>query len=168
MKISKSRHNFLLATLSFAGFVYLQYLSGKSRQLYTASSDIQKLELSDQEWKKRLPRDAYYVLRKGKTELRKSSPLNQEWRAVTYYCRGCNLDLFTSSMKYESHTGWPSFNNNILGHLETYTDLTAIPPQRAYKCARCEGHHGHLFMDGPLPSGERWCNNGVALIFEAT
>lgn len=71
-------------------------------------------------------------------------------------------------MKYESHTGWPSFNNHILGHLETYTDLTAIPPQRAYKCARCEGHHGHLFMDGPLPSGERWCNNGVALIFEAT
>ncbi len=163
--MSKSRRNFLLASIGFAGFIYLQILSGKSKQLYTAASDIQKLELSDLEWKQRLSNDAYYVLRKGKTEVRKSSRLNQEWRPGVYHCQGCDLDLFKSSMKYESNTGWPSFTEHIHGHLVTYTDLTAIPPQRAYKCARCNGHHGHLFMDGPLPKGERWCNNGVALRF---
>ena len=68
-------------------------------------------------------------------------------------------------MKYESNTGWPSFFDHIRGHLETYTDLKAIPPERGYRCARCGGHHGHLFMDGPLPTGERWCSNGIALKF---
>ena len=167
MNLSKSRRNFLLAVVGFAGFVYLQILSGKSKQLYTAASDIKVLELSDKECRQKLSENAYYVLRKGKTEVRRSSPLNNEWSAGTYLCQGCSLDLFTSDMKYESHTGWPSFNDHILGHLVTYTDLSAIPPQRAYKCARCGGHHGHLFMDGPLPKGERWCNNGVALRFVA-
>lgn len=163
--MTKSRRNFLLASLGFLGFVYLQVLSGKSKQLYTASDDIKKLILSDEEWRRRLSDNAYHVLRKGKTEVRRSSALNNEWRVGTYFCQGCDLDLFTSEMKYESNTGWPSFTSHIRGHMITYTDLTAIPPQRAYKCARCEGHHGHLFMDGPLPSGERWCNNGVALYF---
>lgn len=166
--MTKSRRNFLLACLGFTGFVYLQILSGKSKQLYTASEDVKKLVLSDTEWKQRLSKDAYYVLRKGKTEVRRSSSLNQEWRMGIYVCQGCELDLFTSEMKYESNTGWPSFTDHIRGHLVTYTDLTAIPPERAYKCARCEGHHGHLFMDGPLPRGERWCNNGVALRFVPT
>ena len=166
MNLSKSRRNFLLALAGFSGFVYLQILSGKSKQLYTAASDIQTLELSDKEWQQRLPSDVYYVLRKGKTEVRQSSLLNKEWRPGSYLCQGCDLELFTSEMKYESHTGWPSFHGHILGHLVTYTDLTAIPPQRAYKCARCGGHHGHLFMDGPLPKGERWCNNGIALRFK--
>jgi len=165
MNLSKSRRNFLLASFGFAGFVYLQILSGKSRQLYTAASDIETLELSDKEWQQKLSKDAYYVLRKGKTEVRQSSPLNKQWETGHYLCLGCDLDLFTSDMKYESHTGWPSFKDHILGHLVTYTDLSAIPPQRAYKCARCGGHHGHLFMDGPLPKGERWCNNGSALRF---
>jgi peptide-methionine (R)-S-oxide reductase len=168
MNISKSRRNFLLALFGFAGFVYLQILSGKSKQLYTAAIGIQTLKLSDEEWKQKLSDDAYYVLRKGKTEVRQSSPLNKEWRSGTYLCRGCDLELFTSEMKYESNTGWPSFTDHIRGHLFTYTDLSAIPPQRAYKCARCSGHHGHLFMDGPLPRGERWCNNGSALRFKAS
>lgn len=163
--MSKSRRNFLLAFLAFSGFVYIQILSGKNKQLYTASSDIKKMVLSDKEWKLRLSTNAYYTLRKGKTEPRLSSSLNKEWRNGLYCCRGCHLDLFKSEMKYESNTGWPSFNNHIRGHLMTYTDLTAVPPQRAYKCARCEGHHGHLFMDGPLPRGERWCNNGASLEF---
>jgi peptide-methionine (R)-S-oxide reductase len=68
-------------------------------------------------------------------------------------------------MKYNSQTGWPSFNNHIYGHLRTYTDLKSFPPARGYRCVRCKGHQGHLFMDGPLPSGERWCNNGAALKF---
>ena len=158
----------MLGTLGFVGFVYLQILSGKSKQLYIAAQDIDKLILSDEEWKQRLSEDAYHVLRKGKTEVRRSSSLNNEWRQGVYHCKGCGLDLFTSDMKYESNTGWPSFTDHIHGHLFTYTDLKAIPPERGYKCARCDGHHGHLFMDGPLPRGERWCSNGVALEFIPT
>lgn len=160
-----SRRNILLAGVGFTGFIFLQFLSGKSKQRYAAAAHIEKLELSDQQWQQRLSQDAYYVLRKSKTEVRKSSSLNNEWREGLYCCVACELELFTSTMKYESNTGWPSFKDHIYGHLVTYTDLTAIPPHRAYKCARCSGHHGHLFMDGPLPRGERWCNNGVALSF---
>ena len=160
-----SRRNLVLAGIGFSAFVALQFYSGKAKQLYTAAEHITKLDLSDEEWQRKLSPNAYQVLRKRKTELRTSSRLNREWRTGTYYCRGCDLELFTSQMKYESNTGWPSFFDHIQGHLETYTDLTAVPPQRAYKCARCGGHHGHLFMDGPLPTGERWCNNGVALRF---
>lgn len=163
--MNKSRRYFIFGCLGFTGLVYLQVLSGKYKQLYTASPDINKLILSNEEWKKRLNPNAYQVLRKGKTEVRRSSPLDQEWRPGVYRCQGCQLELFTSDMKYESHTGWPSFTDHIRGHLMTYTDLSAIPPERGYKCARCEGHHGHLFLDGPLPRGERWCSNGAALDF---
>ena len=164
--MSISRRNILLAALGFIGFIGLQFLSGKSKRIYSASPNIVKLEFTDEEWKQRLSENEYHVLRGGKTEVRRSSSLNHEWRKGTYYCRGCDLDLFTSEMKYESNTGWPSFTDHIRGHLETYTDLSAIPPQRGYKCARCDGHHGHLFMDGPLPRGERWCNNGISLRFK--
>lgn len=143
----------------------MQFLAGKATPIYRSSADVVKLELSDEEWQQRLSADAYQVLRRGKTEVRTSSPLNREWRPGLYRCRGCDLDLFTSQMKYESNTGWPSFFDHIKGHLETYTDLKAVPPERGYRCARCGGHQGHLFMDGPLPTGERWCNNGVALKF---
>lgn len=160
-----SRRSLILGLLGLAGFIFLQVKSGKNRRLYSADETITRLELADEEWRLRLSENAYHVLRKGRTETRYSSPLNHEWRAGVYLCRGCDLALFTSAMKYESNTGWPSFTDHIPGHLETYTDLTAIPPQRAYRCARCGGHHGHLFMDGPLPKGERWCNNGVSLKF---
>ena len=163
--MSISRRNLLIGTLGFAGFIYLQFVSGKSRRLYSGDSSIVKLDLSNQEWMRRLTENAYQVLRNGKTETRNSSPLNKEWREGVYLCQGCDLELFTSDMKYESNTGWPSFTDHISGHLKTYTDLKAIPPQRGYKCVRCGGHHGHLFMDGPLPRGERWCNNGIALKF---
>ena len=165
--MSVSRRTILLASVGFSGFILLQFLSGKSKPLYLADPSIKKIQLSDLEWRQRLPLDAYYVLREGKTEIRRSSPLNKEWRKGIYVCKGCGLELFTSEMKYESNTGWPSFTDHIHGHLETYTDLKAIPPQRGYRCARCGGHHGHLFMDGPLPRGERWCNNGVSLRFIA-
>lgn len=163
--MTNSRRNFLIACTGFAGFVYLQVLSGKSRPLYMASGDIEKVILNDHQWKQKLSHNAYHVLRKRMTEVRYSSPLIHEWRTGIYSCSGCGLDLFTSQMKYESNTGWPSFTDHIRGHLMTYTDLKAVPPQRGYQCARCEGHHGHLFMDGPLPRGERWCSNGAALQF---
>lgn len=160
-----SRRNILVLVAGFSAFLFIQTKSGKSRRLYPGDNSIPQLNLSDHEWKQRLDDNAYQVLRLGKTENRYSSPLHKETRPGRYYCKACNLPLFESHMKFDSHTGWPSFKDHILGHLSTYTDLQSFPPARAYRCVRCKGHQGHLFMDGPLPSGERWCNNGAALIF---
>ena len=126
---------------------------------------IEKLKLSDAEWKKRLSPEAYAVLRHESTERAGTSPLNGEHRKGTFVCAGCDLALFDSSAKFESGTGWPSFFTYVAGHLETKTDFRLIVPRTEYHCARCGGHQGHRFDDGPAPRGERWCNNGVALKF---
>jgi peptide-methionine (R)-S-oxide reductase len=125
------------------------------------------LTLSDAEWRARLTPAQYDVLRHEGTERPGSSLLNAEKRTGSYHCAGCELPLFSSAMKYESGTGWPSFFDFLPGALETRTDYKLILPRTEYHCARCGGHHGHVFKDGPKPTGLRYCNNGVALRFEA-
>lgn len=122
---------------------------------------------SDAQWKAMLADQAYQVLRHEGTERAGTSQLNAEKRAGIYACAGCGLPLFTSEMKFESGTGWPSFFTMIAGAFETRRDFRMIWPRTEYHCARCGGHHGHVFDDGPAPSGLRYCNNGVALTFIA-
>jgi peptide-methionine (R)-S-oxide reductase len=123
------------------------------------------LKLSNDEWKKRLDKAQYHVLREEGTERAGTSALNAEKRAGVYTCAGCDLPLFTSEMKYESGTGWPSFFTTIPGVFETKKDYHLLLPRTEYHCTRCGGHHGHVFDDGPKPTGMRYCNNGVALKF---
>jgi peptide-methionine (R)-S-oxide reductase len=126
---------------------------------------IGKIERTDEEWKKLLTPKQYYVLREEGTERPFSSPLDHETRDGLYVCVACELPLFPSKYKYDSGTGWPSFYDVLPGHVETKTDFKLLLPRTEYHCARCGGHHGHVFHDGPPPTGLRYCNNGVALKF---
>jgi peptide-methionine (R)-S-oxide reductase len=121
--------------------------------------------LGEAEWKKRLSPAAYEVLRREGTERPFSSPLNKEKRPGTYVCAGCRLPLFSSDTKFESGTGWPSFWKPLPNAIATKRDFRLIVPRTEYHCRRCGGHQGHVFNDGPRPTGQRWCNNGVALDF---
>ena len=126
---------------------------------------IQTLEKPLEEWRRLLSADVYDVLFKAATERAGSSPLNQEKRAGLFICAACYLPLFESSSKYESGTGWPSFSAPVADSLGTKRDFKMILPRTEYHCARCSGHQGHVFSDGPAPTGQRYCNNGVALRF---
>jgi peptide-methionine (R)-S-oxide reductase len=129
------------------------------------AASAEPLKLADAEWKKRLTPQAYDVLRREGTEYPGTSPLNAEHRPGVFACAGCGLPLFTSAMKFDSGTGWPSFFTTIPGAFQTGTDHKLIVARTEYHCARCGGHHGHVFDDGPEPTGLRYCNNGVALRF---
>jgi peptide-methionine (R)-S-oxide reductase len=136
-----------------------------SAQTAAALPRIEPLRLTDSEWKQRLSPAQHSVLRHQGTEAPGSSPLNDEHRKGQFVCAGCDLPLFASDTKFESGTGWPSFFSALPGAVVTRTDYILILPRTEYHCARCEGHQGHLFGDGPKPTGKRYCNNGVALKF---
>jgi peptide-methionine (R)-S-oxide reductase len=124
-----------------------------------------RIEKTDAEWRALLSPEAYHVLRHEGTERAGTSPLNDEHRTGTFVCAGCGTPLFSSDMKFDSGTGWPSFFRSLPGVFETRRDFRLIWPRTEYHCATCGGHHGHVFDDGPPPSGQRFCNNGVALRF---
>jgi peptide-methionine (R)-S-oxide reductase len=121
---------------------------------------------TDDEWRSTLTGTQYHVLREHGTEPPGSSPLNQEKRSGTFFCAGCGQPLFTSETKFESSTGWPSFSNPIEGAVATSVDNSHFMTRTEVHCARCAGHLGHVFPDGPRPTGMRYCMNGVALKFE--
>jgi len=126
---------------------------------------IEKINKTADEWRKILTPEQFNVLREEGTERPFTSPLNDNKKKGQYVCAGCELPLFTSDMKFDSGTGWPSFFTSIEGSLETKKDYLLLLPRTEYHCARCGGHHGHVFNDGPRPTGQRWCNNGIALNF---
>ena len=129
------------------------------------TEQIRTLEKPLDDWRRLLSADQYAVLFKAATEPAGSSPLNQEKRAGLFVCAACYLPLFESSSKYESGTGWPSFFAPIADRVGTKMDFKMILPRTEYHCARCSGHQGHVFKDGPAPTGLRYCNNGIALRF---
>ena len=126
---------------------------------------IQPVRLSAAEWKQRLSAQQYRVLREAGTERAGTSPLDAEQREGDYLCAGCGLLLFASKWKYDSGTGWPSFYDVVADHIGTKEDDKLFYTRTEYHCARCGGHQGHVFEDGPEPTGLRYCNNGVALEF---
>lgn len=159
------RRTFLRISTGAAGLLSLPMLLTPANTL--AAEQIEKLIKTDAMWKKLLTPAQFDVLREEGTEAPFSSPLNQEKHNGLFVCIACELPLFPSKYKYDSGTGWPSFYDALPGHIASKTDYKLILPRTEYHCARCGGHHGHVFNDGPAPTGLRYCNNGVALKFIA-
>ena len=162
-----TRRFFLKQLVGVAPLLALGSFSFASQGSYLrlAWGGVEKIKKSQEEWQGLLSPEAYNVLFKENTERQFSSHLNNEKRVGIFLCAACYNPLFSSEAKFNSGTGWPSFFRAIEGHTETKRDFKMILPRTEYHCIRCGGHQGHLFDDGPKPTGQRWCNNGVALLF---
>ena len=166
-----TRRTFTLSGMAFgvAGAALgtsLSFANNANKDEKMSDIDWKKIKKSD--WKARLTPDQYAVLRREATERPFSSPLNDEHSKGQFVCSGCELPLFDSSMKFDSGTGWPSFSDHLKNAVQTKRDFKLVVPRTEYHCARCGGHQGHVFKDGPAPTGLRYCNNGVALKFIAS
>jgi peptide-methionine (R)-S-oxide reductase len=140
-------------------------LFGATAARTVAQADFSPLKNRSMPWQQVIDPERFDILFKQETEWAGSSPLNDEKRSGTYICAACYLPLFRSEHKYDSGTGWPSFTQPIAGHVAKREDRRGREPIIEYHCARCGGHQGHVFDDGPPPRGERWCNNGLAVEF---
>jgi len=159
-----SRRTFALAGVSAAALLAALRLSTQGA---AESAAAKKFEVTrtDEEWKKILTPEQYYVLRKHGTERAFTSPLDKLYEPGTYHCAGCDLPLFSSTTKYNSGTGWPSFYAPLENAIGTSVDRSFLMVRTEVHCRRCGGHLGHVFDDGPKPTGLRYCMNGVALKF---
>jgi peptide-methionine (R)-S-oxide reductase len=157
-----TRRNFLLGSVAAATIAGLWWIHDTSEAHVTF-----EIERSNDEWRRLLTKQQYEILRLHRTEAPGSSPLNREKRKGIYACAGCDLPLFASETKYESGTGWPSFYKPLDNALGTKKDYALFIPRTEVHCRRCGGHLGHVFEDGPPPTGLRYCINGVAMIFKA-
>ena len=163
---SLDRRTVITGTLAVAGAYGFVSLSGMFDDANARPGGPFKINRSPEEWKKRLGADRYRILRLAGTERAYSSPLNGEKRTGVYACAGCNLGVYQSAQKYDSGTGWPSFWAPIAkDRIGTATDYKLGYPRTEVHCARCGGHLGHVFDDGPPPTGKRYCMNGAAMKF---
>ena len=160
-----SRRSFMQMSLSSIGLMILFPLLLK-QQTKAAIDIVKKIIKTDDQWQALLTPAQYDVLRHEGTEAPFTSPLNNEYRSGVFVCAGCDLELFLSEFKFDSGTGWPSFFDHIAGHIEKKSDYKLLLPRTEYHCAGCGGHQGHVFNNGPHPTGLRYCNNGVALKFK--
>lgn len=164
--MTPTRRSLLLAAASLP----LLACAAEAQQVPTAANEARYAtspwrQLSEQQWRDRLAPLSFNVLRQEGTEHAGTSPLEAEQRRGTYVCAGCGLELFHSQWKYHSGSGWPSFFRVIEANVGTKADFVLLTPRTEYHCARCLGHQGHVFNDGPRPTGLRYCNNGAALRF---
>ena len=163
-----SRRQFLFIAGTFVGLSPLVAFVGRSGASSTMTTDHEQFPVTktDEEWRRELSPEAYNVLRKHGTERAFTSPLNVEKRDGKFVCAACGAPLFDADTKFESGTGWPSFFKPIDGAVGTSADRSWFMVRTEVHCARCGGHLGHVFPDGPRPTGERYCMNGVAMRFE--
>lgn len=143
-----------------------RYLTGRSKVMAMSKGEFE-ITKTEGNWRKVLTPEQFYVLRKQGTEHAHTSPLDKQYGKGTYVCAGCDLPLFSSATKFDSGTGWPSFFDPIEGAIATTTDKSLFMTRVEVHCRRCGGHLGHVFEDGPAPTGKRYCMNGVALKFIA-
>ena len=160
-----NRRHLLTGTAAFLAVVF-EMRKGGASPMTAIETTTDFRALSDVDWKQRLTEQQFYILRKQGTERAGSSPLNREKRKGTFACAGCNFPLFSSDTKFESGTGWPSFYQPLPKAVGTRTDRSLFMSRTEVHCDRCLGHLGHVFDDGPKPTGLRYCMNGIALKFE--
>jgi peptide-methionine (R)-S-oxide reductase len=163
---SMNKRDFLKTTTTTILAYLSYYLPGREKPVMATEKEHQfPIEKTEQQWKETLSSEEFNVLRKHGTERAGTSPLNKEHRNGTFLCAGCQSALFSSETKFDSGTGWPSFNAPLEGSVETTIDKSLFMSRVEVHCSHCGGHLGHVFNDGPKPTGKRYCMNGIALKF---